>query len=72
IAVVILTLGLSEAIFAETLDSTIGQGIGTAVADAFGDGSSVSIATSVTEVRFDGPRVVKGHPPFHVKGGRDA
>jgi hypothetical protein len=40
---------------ADTTDTTLGQGIGTAIPDVFGDGSGVAIATSVAAVTYGDP-----------------
>lgn len=43
---------------ADTVDTEIGAGISTAVDDALGPGSGVSIRTSITQVTYARPRVV--------------
>lgn len=43
---------------ADTIDTEIGSGIGTAVDDVFGPGSGVSIRTSITSVTYAEPRLV--------------
>ncbi len=55
---------------AGTVDPGLGTGIGTSVADAFGDGSNVAISTSVTSVAYEDPRRVSrdGITYFEVIG----
>jgi hypothetical protein len=55
---------------AQTADTTIGQGIGTSVADVFGDGSNVQINTSVSAVTYSNPALVHrgGLNYLEVKG----
>ena len=55
---------------AQTTDTTLGQGIGTSVSDAFGDGSNVQINTSVTAVVYSNPVRVhrNGLNYFEVSG----
>ena len=55
---------------AQTTDTTIGQGIGTSVADVFGDGSNVQINTSVASVTYSNPMPInrKGLNYFEVTG----
>jgi hypothetical protein len=55
---------------AQVVDSTIGAGIGTHVADAFGDGSMVPINTSIASVSYDRPAVVyrSGLAYYEVQG----
>jgi hypothetical protein len=51
----VTTLGLA---LVALVDTQIGNGIGTVVADAFGDGSNVAINTSITGVSYAPPRMV--------------
>lgn len=44
---------------ADTVDTEIGAGIGTAVDDVFGPGSGVAIRTSITSVSYAKPRLVR-------------
>lgn len=47
-----LILSAQEYASAQTTDTTLGQGIGTHVADAYGDGSNVQINTSIQSVTY--------------------
>ena len=55
---------------AQITDTTIGQGIGTQVSDAFGDGSNIAINTSVASVTYSNPVRVhrEGLNYFEVTG----
>jgi hypothetical protein len=55
---------------AQTTSTTLGQGIGTSVADIYGDGSNVQTDTSVSSVTYSDPRRVErdGLNYFEVKG----
>lgn len=55
---------------AQTTDTTLGQGIATHVADAYGDGSNVQINTSIQSVTYSNPRRVHrgGLNYFEVTG----
>jgi hypothetical protein len=68
--VISLVLLAQERAAAQTTDTAIGQGIGTSVADAFGDGSSVQINTSIASVTYSIPRSVHrdGLNYFEVTG----
>jgi hypothetical protein len=55
-----LALGPVPATAWEIVDTTLGEGIHTTVADAFGDGTGVQIHTSVARVGYDPPVAVRG------------
>jgi hypothetical protein len=55
LTVLFVSLFFQGRMLAQTTDTTLGQGIGTFVADAFGDGSNVQINTSVTAVVYSSP-----------------
>ena len=58
IAAVFLCFVVGAPAFADTVNTTIGQGIGTHVADVFGDGSNVAIDTWITSVTYADPKLV--------------
>jgi hypothetical protein len=68
--VVSIVLLAQERASAQTTDTMIGQGIGTSVADVFGDGSNVQISTSVASVIYSNPRRINrdGLNYFEVTG----
>jgi len=55
---------------AQTTDPTLGQGIGTSVADVFGDLSNVKVNTSISSVTYSNPSLVHrdGLNYFEVRG----
>jgi hypothetical protein len=60
----------SGAAVADTTDTQIGNGIGTSIADIFGNGSNVAISTSVSSVTHSTPALVhKGGVNYYEVGG---
>src|SRR5262245_30575799 len=57
-ATLLLMLGLATPSFAQTIDTEIGHDIGTSVADVFGDGSNVSVNTSIASVTYGPPVLI--------------
>src|SRR5262245_56162740 len=70
IAAAAFCLSLDGAVFADTVNTTIGLGIGTHVADVFGDGSNIAIDTSIMSVSYGAPTLVhrNGLTYFEVLG----
>jgi len=56
---ILVVLLIPAVAIAATVDPAIGAGIGTSVADVFGDGSGVPVHTSITSVTYENPVVVK-------------
>jgi hypothetical protein len=56
--IVLLCVAAWGAVVADTVDTGIGAGIGTAVDDVYGPGSGVSIRTSIGSVTYAEPRLV--------------
>ena len=56
---ILTALVMPSIAIATTVDFSIGAGIGTSVADVFGDGSNVPVQTSITSVTYENPVVVK-------------
>ncbi len=62
IAAVFMCFVVGAPAFADTVNTTIGQGIATHVADVFGDGSNVAIDTWITSVTYADPKLVHRKP----------
>jgi hypothetical protein len=60
-AVCAAVLAAPSTALAVTVDTEIGDGIGTSVPDVFGDGSNVAVDTSITSVTYEEPVLVNRH-----------